>query len=115
MTVESLMTGEVKPPESPFNGCPLTQSDDSARECWMVQGIFGRLVVPTFSDVRRLYNDCDDRVGLGGVFVREGVKLRLRLLEDDEVQTLSSQSLRLTTGTVSGSEGGVMHERAELV
>jgi hypothetical protein len=49
-------------------------SDDSARECWFIHGIAGRLAVFAFSDVRRLCNVGDDRVG--GVFVREDVKLR---------------------------------------
>lgn len=73
------------------------------------------LAVLAFSDVRRLCNVCDDRVGLGGVVVREDVKLWWWLLEDDVAQTLSSQLSRLTAGTVPGSEGGDIHERAESI
>ena len=65
-----------------------------------------------FSDVRRL---CNDRVGVAGAILREDATMRWWLLEDDEAQTSSSQSLRLTTGTVSGSEGGSIHGRAELI
>ena len=68
-----------------------------------------------FSDVRRLCNECDDRAGLGGVVLTEVVKLRLRLFEDDEAQTLSSQSLRLTTGAAPGSGGEGIHGLAELI
>ena len=114
VTVGSLEMGEEKPPESRFNGCPLTLSDDSARECWIIHGTIGRLFVLALSDVRRRCNECDDRVGLGGV-LREGVRLRWRLLEDDEVQTSSSQSLRLTTGMVSRPGGEGIHRRAELL
>jgi hypothetical protein len=106
VTVGSLKADERRPPESRFSGCPLTISDGSARERWIVDGIFAMLA---FSDVRRLCNVCDDRVG--GVFVREGARVGWRLLEDDEAQTLSSQSSRHRSGTVPGSEGGVMHER----
>ena len=108
MTVGSLKMGAEKPVESRFNGCPLTLSDDSARECWTSHGTFGRVAVLGFSDVRRLCNECSDRVELRGVLLREGVRW---LLEDDEAQAMSSQSLRFTAGTVSGSEGVGMHGR----
>ena len=114
MTVGSLKTGGDKQPESRFNGCPLAPSDDSARECWILHGTFASLVVFGFSDVRRLCNDCDDRVRLGAL-LREDLKLRWRLLDDDVAQTLLSQSLRLTTGAVSGSGGEGMHGQTELV
>lgn len=75
VAVRSLKTDEGRPPGSRLSGCPLTPSDDSARECWIIHGIFAWLVVFAFSDVRRLCNVCDDRVGPGGVSVREDVKL----------------------------------------
>jgi len=114
VTVGSLKAGREKPPESRFNGCPLAPSDDSPRECWILHGTVGLLVVFGFSDVRRLCNEWDDRVRLGAL-LREDVKLRWRSLEDDEAQMLSSQSLRLTTGAVSGSGGEGMHGQTELV
>jgi len=110
VTVKSLKVDEGGPPESRLSGCPLTLSDDSVRELWIVHGIFARPVVPAFSEVRRLCNMCDDRVVSGGEFVAEGVKWRL--LGDDEAQTFSSQSSRFTTGRGPGLEGEVMHERS---
>ena len=59
---------------SRFNGCPLTLSNDSAHECWTSHGTFGRVAVLGFSNVRRLCNECGDRVKLRGVFLREGVR-----------------------------------------
>ena len=112
VAVRSLKDDEEGPLESRLSGCPLTLSDDSARERCI---IFVRLIALGFSEVRRLCNVCDDRVVLGGMFVTEGVKLGWRLLEDDEAQTLSPQSSKLTTGTVPGSGGEVMHERTASV
>ena len=110
VTVRSLKADEDGPHESRPSGCPLTLSDVSARECWIIHDRFVRPVVLAFSEVRRL---CNDRVVSGGGLVTEGVKLRRRLLEDDDAQTLSSKLSRLTTGMVPGSEGGAMHERTE--
>ena len=115
VTVGSLEGDEGRPPESRHSGCTLTLSDVSECEYWNVHGIFLRPAVLAFSDVRRLCNVCDDRMVPGGVFVREGARVRRRSLEDDEAQTLSSQSLRLVSGAVPGSEEGVMHEGAESV
>ena len=114
MTVRSLNTGGEKRPESRFNGCPLVPSDVSARECWILLETLGWFVAFGFSDVRRLCNECDDRVRLGAL-LREDVKLGWWLLDDDVAQILSSQSLRLTTGVVPGSGGEGMHGQTELV
>lgn len=114
VTVGSLKTNEGGLPGSRLSGCPLTLSDGSARECWITLDIFVRLGVLALSEVCLLCNMCDDRVVTGGMFATTGVGLGWRLLED-EAQTLSSQSSRITSGTVPGTEGEVIHERTELV